>query len=190
MLQIASLAAYYGFAALLPRVTGTEAFIGVVVTARLLLFCPIFLPMVVPSSFGSKVLKVRDAYRACYGSTVCIGGGWMMLTIIETTVALMEEGIESLKFPASINDSRAVKALAYVFVGLGSTWIWIDMIRSDLARDTSQSLESCSFSLKAAPSTKWFGGLLSTSFTSLRQYLALPRWVVVISRLLGLCGVF
>lgn len=132
-MQIAPLAAYYAFVALTPRVAGTEAFIGVVVTIRLLLFGPGFLP-VVPSSFGSKVLKVRDAYRACYGSTTFIGGGWMMLTIIQTTVALMEEGIESLEFPAAINDSHAVKALVYdVFVGLGSAWIWIDMIRSDLA---------------------------------------------------------
>ena len=67
--------------------------------------------MVVPSSFGSKVLKVRDAYRAYHGLTMFIGGGWMMLTIIQTTVALIEEGIESLKFPAAINDSHAVKVL-------------------------------------------------------------------------------
>ena len=134
LLQIAPLAAYYAFVTLAPRVAGTEAFIGVVATIRLLLFCPGFLPTVVPSSFGSKVLKVRDAYRAYYGSTTFIGGGWMMLTVIQTTVALMEEGIESLEFPAAINDSYAVKALAYdVFVGLGSAWIWIDMIRSDLA---------------------------------------------------------
>ena len=119
--------------------------------------------MVVPSSFGSKVLKVRDAYRAHYGSTTFIGGGWMMLTVIQTTVALME-GIQSLEFPAAINDSHAVKALAYdVFVGLGSAWIWTDMIRSLRC----VSILGILLFQPESPS-KRFEGLLSTSFTSLR----------------------
>lgn len=133
-LQIVILAAYHAFVALLPRVAGTQAFIGIVITMRLLLFCPVFLPAILPHDFGSRVLRVRDAYRVHKGVTIFIAGSWMVLTVVETCVAFMDGGVGFLGFPAVIDDSYAVKALAYDFVvGVGSALAWIGMIGKDLA---------------------------------------------------------
>ena len=46
------------------------------------------------------------------GVTIFIAGSWMVLTVVETSVAFMDGGVGLLRFPAVINDSYAVKALA------------------------------------------------------------------------------
>ena len=133
-LQLVILAVYHAFVALLPRVARTQAFIGIVITMRLLLFCPVFLPAILPRGFGSRVVKVRDMYRVHEGVTMFVAGAWIVLTIVETSVAYMDGGVGFLGVPAAIDDSYAVKALAYDFVvGVGSTATWIGMIGRDLA---------------------------------------------------------
>ena len=134
ILLLVSLVIYYVFVGVAPYMIGTNAFIGVVITIRLLLFCPLYLPMIVPSDSGKEYLKARDTQRIFRRIIGYVGICSVVLFVVQTSMTLREIGFNISRVLGAIHDSPAVSALGYDYVlSLVSAGIWNSMAGSYLA---------------------------------------------------------
>ena len=134
MLLLVSLAIYYVFVGLAPYVVGTNAFIGVVIMIRLMLFCPLYMPVIVPNGIGKEFLKARDTQRIFRRITGYVGICSIVLFVVQTLISFRETGFDISRVLGAIHDSPAVSALGYDYVlSLVSACLWIGMVGSYLA---------------------------------------------------------
>lgn len=134
MLLLVSSGIYYVFVGLAPYMIGTNAFIGVVITIRLLLFCPLYLPMIVPRDFGKKYLKARDTQRIFRRVMGYVGTCSVVLLIVQTLVTFREMAFNISSVLGAIHDSPAISALGYDYVlSLVSAGLWNSMVGRYLA---------------------------------------------------------
>lgn len=134
MLLLASLAIYYVFVGVAPYMVATNAFIGVVITIRLLLFCPLYLPTIVPSDLGKKYLKARDTQRIFRRIIGYVGTCSVVLLVVQTLMTFREIGFDISRVLGAIHDSPAISALGYDYVlSLVSACLWNSMVGSYLA---------------------------------------------------------
>ena len=126
-----SLAIYYVFIGLAPYLVGTNAFIGVVITLRLLLLCPLYLPMILPGDSGKEYLKARDAQRIFPRIIGHIGTCSAVWFVVQTVMTFREVGSNVSSVLEAIHDSPAISALGYDYVlSLVSAGLWNSMIGS------------------------------------------------------------
>ena len=134
MLLLVSLATYYVFVGLAPYVVDTNAFIGVVITIRLLLFCPLYMPVIVPSDFGKEYLKARDTQRFFRRIMGHVGTCSVALFVVQTLISFRETGFDNSRILGAIHDSPAISALGYDHVlSLVSACLWNGIVGSYLA---------------------------------------------------------
>ena len=134
MLLQVSLAIYYVFVGLAPYMIGTNAFIGVVIMIRLLLFSPLYLPTIVPSDSGKEYPEARDTQRIFRGSFGYVGICSVVLFVSQTLMALREVGFNGSRVLGAIHDSPAISALGYDYLlSLVSAGFWSSMVGSYLA---------------------------------------------------------
>lgn len=125
--------AYYVSLLAAPFVTSTRAVVGFIAVIRLLLFCPQLLPIIVPEGTWTYVTP-RKAHWADAGPFKFIGVCSALLWIVQTSVALRDDGFHISRIFGAINDSPAVSALGYDFIlSMASLGIWALVVRSDLA---------------------------------------------------------
>ncbi len=134
MLLLVSLAIYYVFVGLAPYMIGTNAFIGVVIIIRLLLFCPLYLPTIVPSDSGKEYLKARDTQHILRRIIAYVGTCSVVLFVVQTAMTSREIGFNISRVLGAIHDSPAISALGYDYVlSLVSAGFWYSMVGSCLA---------------------------------------------------------
>ena len=134
MLLLVSLAIYYVFVGLAPYMVGTNAFIGVVITIRLLLLCPLYLPIIVPGDSAKEYLEARDTQRIFRRIIGHVGTGSTVLFVVQTVMTFREVGFNISRFLEAIHDSPAINALGYDYVlSLVSAGLWNSMVGSYLA---------------------------------------------------------
>ena len=134
MLLLVSLSIYYVFVGLAPYMIGTNAFIGVVIMIRLLLFCPLYLPMISPSESGKEYLKAGDTQRIFGRIFEYVGTCSVVLFVVQTVMTFREIGFNISRILGAIHDSPAISALGYDYVlSLVSAGLWNSMIGSNLA---------------------------------------------------------
>lgn len=130
-LPLGPLVAYFGFISLAPYAAGTGSFIPVISMIRILLFCPLFLRMIVPSHLGGRHLKMKDGHAAYMGSLKFIGICSAVLYIFQTAVAFSDHGYRDII--GAINDDPAVSALGYDYLlSLVGAFIWVNLVGSNL----------------------------------------------------------
>ena len=134
MLLLVSLAIYYVFVGLAPYVVGTNAFIGVVIMIRLLLLCPLYMPVIVPSGSGKEYLKARDTQRLFRRTMGHVGTCSVVLLVVQTFIGFRETGFDISRVLGAIHDSPAISALGYDYVlSLVSACLGNRMVGSYLA---------------------------------------------------------
>ena len=130
VVQLAPLVAYYALIFFAPYAAGTNALISVVIAIRLLLFCPLLLPNVIPQYLGKKQITAQKVYQEYSGAFRIIGVCSALLFAFQTTVALQDYNLKFWKIAAAITDSPAVSALGYDYVlSLASFALWVVMVR-------------------------------------------------------------
>ena len=133
VLLLVCLAIYYVFVGLAPYMVGTNAFIGVVITIRLLLLCPLYLPMIVPGDSGKEYLKVRDTQRIFRRIIGYVGACSAVLFVVQTGMTFKEVGSDFSKVLEAIQDSPAISALGYDYMlSLVSAGLWSSIVGSYL----------------------------------------------------------
>ena len=131
-----SLAIYYVFIGLAPYLVDTNAFIGVVITLRLLLLCPLYLVMILPGDSGKEYLKARDTQRIFPRIIGYVGTCSAVLFVVQTVMTFREIGFNVSRALEAIHDSPATSALGYDYVlSLVSAGLWSSMVGSYLDWD-------------------------------------------------------
>ena len=134
MLLLVSLAIYYVFVGLAPYMVGMNAFIGMVITIRLLLLCPLYLPMIVPGDSAKEYLKARDTQRIFRRIIGYLGICSTALFVVQTVSTFREFGFDISRVLDAIHDSPAISALGYDYVlSLVSAGLWSSIVGSYLA---------------------------------------------------------
>ena len=130
-LLLVSLGIYYVFVGLAPYLGDTNAFIGVVITLRLLLLCPLYLPMILPGDSGKEYLKVRDTQRIFPRIIGYVGTCSAVLFVVQTVMTFREVGFNVSRGLEAIHDNSAISALGYDYVlSLVSGGLWNSMVGS------------------------------------------------------------
>lgn len=133
MLLLGSLAIYYVFVGLAPYTIGTNVFIGMVITIRLLLLCPLYLPTIVLGDSAKEYLKARDTQRIFRRIVGYVGICSAVLFVVQTVMTLREVGFNISRVLDAIHDSPAISALGYDYVlTLVSAGLWNSMVGSYL----------------------------------------------------------
>ena len=128
-----SLATYYVFVGLAPYLVGMNAFIGAVITLRLLLLCPLYLPMILPGNSGKEYLKARDTQRIFPKTIGYVGTCSAVLFVVQTVMTFREVGLNVSRVLEAIHDNPAISALGYDYVlSLVSSGLWNSMVGSYL----------------------------------------------------------
>lgn len=129
VLQVPLLALYYSLVLYLPsadNASDTGVFISMIVLIRLLLFAPLYLPLLVPNRFQIKDSTAREKF------STYVRAAWFVLLIItslvlfETAMAPKENNFRVWNVVTAINENPAVSALGYDYViSMVSFAFWI-----------------------------------------------------------------
>ena len=138
-LQLSPLVPYFLSTFLAPFLVGTGFFVPVIFTVRLLLFCPLLIPFVLPRNVMTTRLKRKDFQRVHQGAYRFIAISSAVLITTQTIVAIRDNlpagqkigapkqnssmindyagvGTATVKVLGAINDNPAVSALAYDYI--------------------------------------------------------------------------
>ncbi len=138
-LQLLPLALYTMSIFLAPFLVGTHMFVPIVFIIRLLLFCPLLLPLVIPRSFKNSHFRRKHVHRAYQGAYKFIVVSSAALVVIQTILAIKDNLFHSprhlvtgqdpitsqrragvttaiARVLEAVNDNPAVSALGYDYV--------------------------------------------------------------------------
>lgn len=150
-LQLLPLVPYAMSIFLIPFLVGTHIFVPIVLIIRLLLFCPLLLPLVLPRSFKNSHFRRELVHHAYQGAYRFIAISSVVLFVTQTILAVKDNlsdspihhvngqgpimakrqaGVTTVvgRVFKAVNDNPAVSALGYDCVlTVISSWVWYIM---------------------------------------------------------------